>query len=508
MITYLLGSICLFSQTSSNELFNDSFIYQLIFKSYDIDQEKYIFTDIEEGIGGIQLMWGNHNFEDTRNLTTKIYEKSKNNPPFIAIDYEGGTVYLHQTHGLLNLPSNMAIAKSSDIKNTSVLFYLIGLELKKAGINTIFAPTIDVNTNPKNPIINIRSFSNNPLIVFNFSKAVYEGLSASGIITTLKHFPGHGMVDKDSHLVLPQTSIEPIELYEIHIKPFKNMILEDKADIIMTSHILYKLIDSNNPASMSKIFMKDILRKQLGFKGLIITDSLDMKAISSNYSVEDAAVISLKNGSDMVLIGRYNSQKVVNRIKKAIKNKELTIKDILEKNIRIKNFKEKHKLKNFYSYKDDFDIAYKKIAQEISLKSITSPKCSKIDKIINTKKLDILFIIPQRYLKDILIIYSEIKKLNSSAIMYTNINELKKHKIQDSYIIIASYFWPYIKDEKIKEIKKLLNYYDHSLYINMLNPYDSTFFIEDFDCIIETYGINEFSSKAAIYYIKKLLKLN
>lgn len=487
---------------------DDKIIYQLVFKAYDLDQKDKIFKDTKNGIGGIQLLWGDYSLSKTQQLTTDIYKISET-PPFISIDYEGGTVYIHQTHGLVNLPSNMAIAKSSDIKNTPTLFYLAGLELKKAGINAVFAPTLDVNTNPKNRIINIRSFSNDPNIVYKFGDIVVDGFLAAGIIPTLKHFPGHGMVEEDSHIVLPRTKIKKDELYNTHIFPFKKIIEKNKIDIIMISHILYEEIDKKFPASLSSKIMVDILRKEFNYQGIIITDSLDMNAISKNYKIEDASILSLKNGADMVLIGKYDVDKIVKRIKEALSKNEIKEKEILEKYQRIIKVKEKRKLKEFNLYTDNFDIAYKNIAQEISFNSITQLKCENLSKIKNSNEVHLLFIFPQRYLKEAVLIYSYFKKINNNSKMYTSINQInKKNRKINSTLIVFSYFWPYITQSKINQIKEIAKIYEYKLYINMLNPYDSNFFLEDFECIIETYGINEFSAKSIGKYIKKLIESN
>lgn len=479
-------------------------IYQLIFKSYDINQKKEILQETQKGIGGIQLLWGDYSIYETQKLTEEIYRNCLE-PPFISIDYEGGTVYLHQTHGLLNIPSNMAIANSSDTKNTPTLFFLAGLELKKAGINSVFAPTLDVNTNPRNKIINIRSFSDNPEIVYRFGELVVDGFLAAGIIPTLKHFPGHGMVEEDSHVTLPKTKIKKEELYKIHIFPFKKIIEKNKIDIIMTSHVLYEEIDNKLPASLSKKIMTDILRNELKYQGIIITDSLDMKAITKNYKIEEASILSLKNGADMLLIGRYKVDKVVKRIKKALINGEIKEDEILEKYQRIQKIKGKNKLREFNLYHDNFDLAYKKIAEEISVKSIKLKKCTNIDVLKTSSELDLLFIFPQRYLKEAVIIYSYFKKINNNAEMYTNINQLKKNKKTKSSIIIFSYFWPHINREKIDEIKELTKNYKYKAYVNVLNPYDSQFLIDDFNCIVETYGINEFSAKSLGEYFTKIV---
>ncbi|HOJ87262.1 MAG TPA: glycoside hydrolase family 3 N-terminal domain-containing protein, partial [Elusimicrobiales bacterium] len=228
-------------------------ISQMLWPAFDTDQTEKIKKAANENIGGIQIMWGEYSDEKTRGIIQELYEITKDSyPPFIAIDYEGGSVYIHQTHNILNLPSNMAIGKSEDYKNIPILFYLLGLELKKLGINTVFSPTADVNTEKYNPIINVRAFSDDKNIVTKISEMVIDGFTSAGIIPTLKHFPGHGMTRSDSHLTLPVTDIDPIELYQTHIYPFKSIIEKKKADIIMVSHVLYKNIDKDMPASLSR----------------------------------------------------------------------------------------------------------------------------------------------------------------------------------------------------------------------------------------------------------------
>ena len=506
----MILDLILISLSSINSYaIDEKVLYQLVFKSYDIDQKEEILKDTQKGIGGIHLIWGSHSKEDTKDLINKIYQHSTGIKPFIAIDYEGGSVFLHQTHGFLNLPSNMAIAKSSDTENTYMLFYLLGLEVKKAGINMLFAPTADVNTNPRNPIINIRAFSDDPITVYKFTKSALEGISAAGIVGTIKHFPGHGMVDVDSHIDLPQTSISPIELYENHIYPFKKVIEEKKCDVVMVSHILYKMIDKEYPASMSEIIMRRILREQLKFEGIIITDSLDMKAISQNYPIDDAGVISLKNGADMILIGRFPAKRAVRKIRKAVDKGVINIDEILEKYERIRSIKEKYQVRESTTPTDDFDLAYKKIANEISLKSIKPVKCEGIKRILNSQNLDILFIVPQRYLKETIPLYSALKQINRSTTMYTDINKIKSMENRsNSSIIVAGYFWPYISEKKAKEIIEIREKYESSIYVNLLNPYDSGYFLKDFNCIIETYGINEFSINALTTFIKETITAN
>ncbi|MCX7648338.1 MAG: hypothetical protein N2Z60_06990 [Elusimicrobiales bacterium] len=475
-------------------------ISQMLWPAFDTDQTEKIKKAANENIGGIQIMWGEYSDEKTRGIIQELYEITKDSyPPFIAIDYEGGSVYIHQTHNILNLPSNMAIGKSEDYKNIPILFYLLGLELKKLGINTVFSPTADVNTEKYNPIINVRAFSDDKNIVTKISEMVIDGFTSAGIIPTLKHFPGHGMTRSDSHLTLPVTDIDPIELYQTHIYPFKSIIEKKKADIIMVSHVLYKNIDKDMPASLSRIIITNILRDQLKYEGVVITDSLDMKAVTSKYSIEKAAVLAIKNGADMVLIGKYPVNKVRDEILKALKNREISEQRIEESYKRIISLKEKYKKNGFRIENGLFDMAYKKIANEISFKSIKVIKGNLEN--IKKSKIAFLLFLPQRFSTEATIIYEEMAKngfdikitvSNSDKINANNFFEENKTDL----IIIGNYSWPNMNEKKLKTIKELSKKYNRKIFINFLNPIDSEFLYDDFDTIIETYGINEFSAYA------------
>lgn len=478
-------------------------VSQLIFASYDIKEEKKMIKQVKSGIGGIQIKYGDYSFKETQKVISRLYKTSKI-PPFISIDYEGGSVYIHQTHNLLNLPSNWAIGKAGDLENTTRLFYLIGLELKKAGINTIFAPDVDVNTNPKNPIINIRAFSDNKDVVFKTAEAALKGMNASRIIHCLKHFPGHGMTDTDSHKVLPVTDIDAIELYETHIYPFKELINKYDIDMVMLSHVLYKNIDPNYPASMSEIIINKILREQLNFKGVIITDSLDMKAISDNYSIEKAAITAIKNGADMVLTGTYNPDKIKKALIKAIKEKKLSLKRINEAYIKIIELKNKYELKKFQILDYKFKNTYYEIANTITKESITVLKDStKNIPLSREKKIFAVFLTPQRFSDSAIKFYTDLKNrgydiefVNINYIKNINIKKLQKNIKDSDMLIIGNYSWPYISNYQKKLIKELTEYSKNKILINFLNPYDSEILKDYFDTVIETYGINIFSINA------------
>lgn len=206
---------------------------------------------------------------------------SKNKIPlFISIDEEGGRVS-RLPKEIKKLPSNEVIGNINDKKLTYDIGKTIGYSLKSFGFNMDFAPVLDINSNPNNKVIGDRSFSSNKNIVANLGVSEINGFKSSNIISVAKHFPGHGDTDIDSHYKLPIINKTLDELKEVEFVPFKNAIKENVPSI-MVSHILLPEIDDINPASMSKTIITDILRKDLKFDGLIVTDDMTMVAITND----------------------------------------------------------------------------------------------------------------------------------------------------------------------------------------------------------------------------------
>ena len=169
----------------------------------DIDKAE---EAVKKGVGSVQLQWGSFSKEDTKKITSELQalaELSRFPPLFIGTDYEGGSVYVPTTLGLLELPTNMMLGAADDANKTSILFYLAGEELMSAGINAAYGPVLDINTNPENPIIGIRSLGSDPYRTARLGAAIIDGFKAAGVFTAAKHFPGHGAADKDTHKDMP-----------------------------------------------------------------------------------------------------------------------------------------------------------------------------------------------------------------------------------------------------------------------------------------------------------------
>ncbi len=294
----------------------------------DIDSAEQVRPLIENGkLGGVLIQWGNYSLEQTHKLIEKLQgwaAKSPHKVPLlISIDYEGGTVYTPITLGFDYLPTNMMFSAARDEDSAAAIAYLAGLELKRAGVHINFSPVLDVNSNPNNPIIGVRSFGSKPENVTRMGVSLINGFQAAGILSIVKHFPGHGDTSKDSHYDVPVVKASYQELEKVHLAPFQKAI-ENGVDGIMTGHVMYPALDAKNIATFSKPILQDLLRHKMGFKGLLVTDSLDMKSATSYCTIAGCAVRSIQSGEEMILLGRYiKPVSVFNQILQEVQQKKL-----------------------------------------------------------------------------------------------------------------------------------------------------------------------------------------
>lgn len=223
--------------------------------------------------------------------------------PFITIDQEGGMVSRLPEDAAV-LPGQMALASLSNGDLVEECTYRNGLMLKRIGCNFNLSPCVDVNNNSFNPVIGVRSFGDDFSKVASYGVRAVRGYNRSGIFSCIKHYPGHGNTSVDSHLSLPSIDISEEE-FEQQLLPFKASI-EEGVPAVMTSHVLFpKLEKSNVPCTMSRLLLTDILRKKLGFNGLIISDCMEMKAIDTFYGSEKGCIESIKAGADIVFVSHH-----------------------------------------------------------------------------------------------------------------------------------------------------------------------------------------------------------
>lgn len=269
-------------------------------------------------------------------------QKYNGSPAFICIDQEGGPAGIIRDN-LTPVPGNMAIAAASaKCRNSAGLIgRIVGQELKSLGINCDLGPVVDVNTNPYNPIIGIRSFSDNPALVAQLASEYATNMQEQGVMACYKHFPGHGDVDVDSGLDLPRLRKQHSELDMCELVPYKSAHI---ADAVMTAHILYVDLDDKFPASISATIQKGLLREKLGYRGLIISDSIEMGGLSRAFSIGEAAVYAVNATTDLVNVAYTLSKQVAvrNALLVAVRDGVIDMQTIMDANARIAAAKQKY----------------------------------------------------------------------------------------------------------------------------------------------------------------------
>lgn len=291
-------------------------------------------------IGGMILYA--HNIVDEAQLGEFIDEiRELNGSPLLAIDEEGGRVARIANNGNFDVPkyeSMAAIAESGDPDEAYKAAFTIGSYVKEYGFDIDYAPVADVNTNPENVVIGPRAFSDDPETAAKFVVSYLNGLDSAGVIGTLKHFPGHGDVKTDTHSGYAETNKTWEEMLECEMVPFKAGI-KAGAKMIMTAHIAApKVTGDDLPATLSPVILQDKLRGELGFKGIIVTDAMDMGAITTQFGNAEAAIKSIQAGVDVVLCSREFTQ-VFDAVVKAVENGKIKVNRIDESVKRILDLK-------------------------------------------------------------------------------------------------------------------------------------------------------------------------
>ena len=403
---------------------------------------------------------------------------SGNLPLLIGIDQEGGLV-TRLGEGT-TLPGNMALGASGKTENAFIAGQIIGEELAAVGVNCNFAPDSDVNDNPKNPVIHLRSFSSDPIMVSNMASAMVKGMQENNIIATAKHFPGHGNTNIDTHIGLAVVNKSEDEWNTMEAIPFKALI-DQRIDMIMSAHIQYPKLDDTRyiskltgekiylPATLSKKILTGILRDKLAFDGVIVTDAMDMKAIVDNFGETEAIIMALNAGADLICnptsITNQNEIKkldeIYDEIKQSIYDGRLSKQRLDEAAQSVIKLKMKYGILNKEKYQGDIDKKvenairivgskeHKSRERELADDAITlhSPKGYQPFNLTESEK--VLFIVPMEYEKDSVIyamerLYKEgeIPKVNVSVYCYNRENvveaELKNQIAIADHIIIVS----------------------------------------------------------------------
>lgn len=271
---------------------------------------------LQNGLGAVCLFGQNIvSREQLVRLTSAIL--TANPLAVIAIDEEGGDVTRLYYGSGSPYPGNAILGRLNDVSYTEEVGRLVGWELRKAGCTLTFAPDVDINSNSDNPVIGVRSFGTDPVAVGAHSAAWVRGLQATGIAASPKHFPGHGDTALDSHLAMPIVDVSLETLRERELVPFRAAIAAG-AQTIMTSHILLPQVDPLNPTTLSSTILNGVLRTELGFDGVIVSDALDMTGASGILGIPGAAAAALAAGCDLLCIGTENTDEQMDEIEAAV----------------------------------------------------------------------------------------------------------------------------------------------------------------------------------------------
>ncbi len=327
---------------------------------------------VQQGkVGGIMFMKG-----DAFSAATMAnsFQSLAMRPLLMSADMERGLAM--RLSGATEFPPNMALAAAGDPELAFAMAEAIADEARSAGIQQSYSPNVDLNINPANPVINTRSFGDNVPLAITMSNAMIEGLQTNGVAATAKHFPGHGDVTVDSHLALPVLNADRQRLFAYELKPFQAAI-EHGIVSIMTGHLAVpKLTGTMEPASVSKAIVTGLLRNELGFQGLIITDAMNMKALYNGNNVPEISVKAVQAGNDLLLFSP-DPELAHAAIVRAVQEGQIPLEQIdasVRRILRVKKWLriDDHKLVDLNRIQNHISPdGHRKLAGEITSRSIT-----------------------------------------------------------------------------------------------------------------------------------------
>jgi len=269
-----------------------------------VDRDLKAFLEKNKPSGIILMKENFSTYDNTKKFVQDIKNLSEI-PPIISVDQEGGRVqrlkFLSDVN-VTDIPDMLTLGETNDMKLAYQTGKVIAEELRSIGVNVVYAPVVDVFSNKENKVIGNRSFGSDANQVSRMALSLANGIEDNGVIATYKHFPGHGDTSIDSHDNLPVISKSYEELESLELIPFVQAVNND-AKLIMIGHIAFpNLTNDNTPASLSKVLITDILKNKLNYNGLVITDALNMDALTKNYSSEDIIIKAIEAGVDLLLM--------------------------------------------------------------------------------------------------------------------------------------------------------------------------------------------------------------
>ena len=448
--------------------------------------------------------------QEVYKYTTDITESF----PLVSIDQEGGMVV--RLFKDVTFPASPLTTSATQILDAPYKTGLIiGKDMMKLGINLNLAPCLEINEDLANPLVNVRGYGATKEIVLKNALAFVKGIRESKALSCIKHFPGAGSSTKDSHLELPIIEDEKEQLLNYNMYPFINLL---ESDALMTSHCLYKSFDTI-PSTLSKVLLTDVLRKQIGFEGLIISDGMEMKAITDTYGLGNGCVMALQAGCDILLLcHEYEEQKEAFRaVKEAVLENKITIECLKEKVIRINKVKERVKLglEEYFSDTEYVVIEEEhKLMQDIVDSSYTLIKGKEPSLTPNTliisSNAKIASIVEDEFDDRNLTNALKHNFPNNKVIKFTNDKSFVKDilNIVNDFDRVIIYSYDAYKDEvQIETINELLKKHKDIYVVSLKGPIDRVYFknLTNYSCLYE-YTPN--SIRAVVRQLKQEFNLS
>ncbi|MFJ4923580.1 glycoside hydrolase family 3 protein [Streptomyces sp. NPDC088725] len=277
----------------------------------------WLLRRIGEGLASVGLFGRNVDSpEQLAALTARL--RAERDDILVAIDEESGDVTRLEVKDGSSFPGNYALGAIDDTDLTREVAHELGRRLAACGVTLNWAPSADVNSDPANPVIGVRSFGAGPDLVARHTAAYVEGLQSAGVAACTKHFPGHGDTSVDSHLLMPRIDVDLDTVHARELLPFRAAIAAGSKSV-MSAHILLPALDPDHPATLSPRILTGLLRGELGFDGLIVTDGMEMRAIASTYGIERGSVLALAAGADAICVGGgLADEEIVLRLRDAL----------------------------------------------------------------------------------------------------------------------------------------------------------------------------------------------
>ena len=452
----------------------------------------------------------------SQQLQNLAKESSTGLPLFISIDQEGGIVSRMPNGTSTIFPGNMALGATRDPELAYEMGRVVAKELRAVGVNINLAPVLDVNNNPANPVINVRSYGEDPELVGRLGTAYIKGLQVEGVLACGKHFPGHGDSSFDSHFALAVIPHSRERLQEVELRPFKEAMAAGLASV-MSAHVIFPAFepDEGIPGTLSRRVLTDLLRKELGYEGLVLTDCMEMHAISKHFGPAEAAVRAIEAGADQVLVSHTleTQKESYHGLLAAVQSGRLTEERIDESITRILKWKE------FLGWdkwsKDDAELAnvgseeHRKLAGTIGERAVTLVKDARGILPVSPEKTEkVVLIYPlvkmltvveekdawprENILKAFKAVYSNVEMVTISMDPDALDCEQAKKAIEGADLVVFSAFFAAKNPAQAKLINELAHLDVNMVTVAIRNPYDLSV-LSEVPVYLTTYDYNEYN---------------